>query len=125
MNPTPAQLASQAAEAVRSLNHATITVGEGWEYAPQAYQVLGQLAHLARMLPQAVEQTLLPAQNTHQDGWLTVDGGGAPDRAIKHLGDAVRTAVQAAELLAAALDHAHVAASPLGVDTLGLPGFDD
>ncbi|MFJ8153922.1 hypothetical protein [Streptomyces sp. NPDC094468] len=118
-DPTPAQLASQAAEAVRTLNHATISVEKGWEHAPHAYHVIGQLAHLARMLPQAVEQTLLPAQNTHQHGRLTVDGRGTPERALKHLGDAVRTAVQAAELLAAALDHAHAAASPLGVDTSG------
>lgn len=113
----PARTASKAAEAIRSLNHATINTGDGWEYAPHAYQVLGQLAHLARMLPQAIGQTLLPVQNTNSHGRLTVDGGGNLGQAVQHFGNAVRTAVQAAELLATALDHAHAASSPLGVDT--------
>ncbi|MFJ6730029.1 hypothetical protein ACIQPQ_34530 [Streptomyces sp. NPDC091281] len=113
----PARTASQAADTVRSLNHATIETSDDWKYAPHAYQVLGSLARLARMLPQAIEQTLLPVQNTHGRGLLTIDGGGDPDRAIRHVANAVRTAVQAADLLARALDHAHAASSPLGVDT--------
>lgn len=113
----PARSASEAAEAVRSLNHATITTGKGWEYAPQARDVLGQLARLARALPEAIKHTLVPVEHTHASGRLTVDGGGDVAWAAQHLETTVRTAVQAAELLAAALNHAHAAAIPLGVDT--------
>ncbi|WDO09927.1 hypothetical protein ME763_32070 [Streptomyces murinus] len=112
---------AQATAAVLALSRATQQVGPDWEFAPQARAALGQLARLARVLPEVIEYTLVPVEHAHGHGRLTVDGGGNPARAAQHLGAAVRTAVQAAELLADALAHAHAAAFPLGVDTSKSP----
>jgi hypothetical protein len=57
MNATasPAALAHQAAEAVRSLNHATI-FGGGYEWPSDVDGVLVELELLARRIPQALYQ---------------------------------------------------------------------
>lgn len=54
---TPAALADRAAESIRSLNHATLSRREGWEYTADAYDVVGDLGRLVMMLPQALQQT--------------------------------------------------------------------
>jgi hypothetical protein len=125
MTTTPARTASQAADLVRAFNHDTITTGDGWQYPPHAYDAIGSLAYLVRMLPQAIEQTLRPVQRTHEQGRVTVDGGGDPAPAVAQLRGAVAHAVTLAQDLSAALDHMHSAASPLGLDTRGMPEFDD
>ena len=38
---TPAQLADDAAEAIRGLIHATMSTRPGWEYPADAYSVVG------------------------------------------------------------------------------------
>lgn len=55
---TPAEFASQAAEAVRQLNHATLSPqpSDDWTYPSHAYSVVGGLAQLAMTLPQALDQ---------------------------------------------------------------------
>lgn len=54
---TPAQLADAAAEAVRALNHATLSrKAAGWEYPGDAYSAVAGLSALAMMLPQALGQ---------------------------------------------------------------------
>lgn len=122
---TPARTASQAGDLIRQFNHDTITSGNGWQYPPHAYDAIGALAYMVRMLPQAIEQCLTPVQRTHEQRRVTVDDGRAPQAAVDELRGAVREAVQLARLLSAALDRAHSAASPLGLDTRGLPGFED
>lgn len=122
---TPNRLASQAAEHVRQFNHGTIVTGDGWQYPPHTYAAIGQLAHLARMLPQAIEQTLRPVEYTHAAGRVLIDGGSDPGPAVDHLQEAVKTASEIAGLLAQALDHAHAASSSMGLDTRGLPEFED
>jgi hypothetical protein len=54
----PAELAGQAAEAVRALNHATLPGTGGLAYPADAYEVTGQLSVLAARLPQALAQLL-------------------------------------------------------------------
>lgn len=122
---TPDRHASQAADQARAFNHATITTGDDWQYPGHAYAAIGQLAHLARMLPQAIEQTALPVEHTHKAGRLLIDGGGDPARAAEHLREAVKTAAEIAGLLAQALDHVHSASSPMSLDTRGLPEFEE
>lgn len=53
---TPAQLADASAEAVRQLNHATLSTRDDWQYPGDAYSVVGNLAQAAMMLPQALDQ---------------------------------------------------------------------
>ncbi len=55
---TPAELAGQAAEAVRNLNHATLPGTSGLEYPADTYEVTGQLSLLAARLPQALAELL-------------------------------------------------------------------
>jgi hypothetical protein len=122
---TPGRIASQAGNLIRQFNHETITTGDSWQYPPNAYDAIGSLAYLVRMLPQAIEQTMRPVQRTHEQGRVTVDGGGDPARAVAMLHAAVTDAANLARDLAAAVDRMHTDSSPLGLDTRGLPGFDD
>ncbi|MHC3474669.1 hypothetical protein ACYF6T_39080 [Streptomyces sp. 7R007] len=121
---TPGRTASQAGDLIRQFNHETITTGDGWQYPPHAYDAIGNLAYTIRMLPQALEQTLLPVARTHKDGRVAVDGGRDPEQAVTELRAATREAVHLARLLAAAVDRMHNASSPMGLDTRGLPEFE-
>ncbi|MET9086128.1 hypothetical protein ABZX77_30355 [Streptomyces sp. NPDC004237] len=126
MSTTPGRTMSKAGDLVRAFNHDTIFTGDGWQYPPHAYDAIGSLAYLVRMLPQAIEQTMRPVQRTHDDGRrVTVDGGGDPARAVAELQAAIADATNLARLLSAAVDRMHSASSPLGLDTRGLPGFGD
>lgn len=122
---TPGRTASQAGDLIRRFNHETITTGDGWQYPPNAYDAIGSLAYLVRMLPQAIEQTMRPVQRTYEQNRVTVDGGGNAARAVAELREAVTEAVDIARDLSMVVDRMHSAASPLGLDTRGLPGFDD
>lgn len=53
---TPASHAGAASDAIRALNHATLSPRDGWQYPGDAYSVVGNLAHMAMMLPQALDQ---------------------------------------------------------------------
>jgi len=121
----PSRSLSKAAEQVRQFNHDTIAAGEDWQYPPQAYRAIGSLAQLVRMLPQAIEQTMRPVEHTHRAGRVTVDGGGDPARAVAILHAAIYDAANLARDLSVAVDRMHSASSPLGLDTRGLPEFDE
>ncbi|MET7923925.1 hypothetical protein ABZT43_08025 [Streptomyces sp. NPDC005349] len=114
---TPVELGDQAAEAVRAINHTTRAAGEDWQYPSHAYSLIGTLAHLSRMLPQAITQALQPVTDAHQSDRLTVDGGKDPDQAASSAVQTARVAIGRAQRLAAALDQVHSALSPLGYDT--------
>ncbi|MEV6720841.1 hypothetical protein AB0M94_07960 [Streptomyces xanthochromogenes] len=114
---TPLELGEQAAEAVRAINHTTRAPGEDWQYPSHAYSLIGALAHLSRMLPQAVTQALGPVSDAHTAGRLTVDGGKDPDQAAASAVQTARVAIGRAQHLAAALDQVHSALSPLGYGT--------
>ncbi|MGC9540193.1 hypothetical protein [Streptomyces sp. UG1] len=122
---TPGRIASQAGDLIRQFNHETISTGDGWQYPPHAYDAIGSLAYLVRMLPQALEQSVHPVMHTHECGRVAIDGGGDPDEAVKHMRTALANAKAAAGLLSAAVGHLHAATSPMGLDTRGLPGFED
>ncbi|MEU6405543.1 hypothetical protein [Streptomyces sp. NPDC046985] len=114
---TPLKLGDQAAEAVRAINHTTRAPGEDWQYPSHAYSLIGTLAHLSRMLPQAITQALGPVTDAHTAGRLTVDGGKDPDQSAASAVQTARVAIGRAQRLAAALDQVHSALSPLGYDT--------
>ncbi|MHB1597251.1 MAG: hypothetical protein ACYCO9_23395 [Streptosporangiaceae bacterium] len=87
---TPAELAGQAAEAVRALNHATLPGTGGLAYPADTYEVTGQLSVLAARLPQALAQLLTFLQGQAAAGRVAVVAG-------EHQGDpaAMLTAVTA------------------------------
>ncbi|MHB1820890.1 MAG: hypothetical protein ACYCO9_23085 [Streptosporangiaceae bacterium] len=93
---SPAELAGQAAEAVRALNHATLPDTSGLEYPADAYEVTGQLSLLAARLPQALAQLLAFLSEQAAAGQITVVAG-------QHQGDpAAMLAAVTADLDAAA-----------------------
>jgi hypothetical protein len=122
---TPGRTASQAGDLIRQFNHETIATGDGWQYPPNAYDAIGSLAYMVRMLPQAIEQTMRPVESTHKAGRVTVDGGGDPGEALAELRALVGDAATLARALSRTLDDMHSAASPMGLDTRGLPEFED
>ncbi|WP_406168917.1 hypothetical protein [Streptomyces sp. NBC_00996] len=122
---SPARTASKAGDLIRSFNHDTIVTGDGWQYPPNAYDAIGSLAYTVRMLPQAIEQTLRPVEHTHKQGRVLIDGGRDPEPAVTELRALVGDAATLARALSRALDLMHSAAFPMGLDTRGLPEFED
>lgn len=74
---TPAQHASTAAEAVRAINHATLSPlpSDGWTYPSDAYSTVGGLSRVAMMLPQALEQIGNFIEKMTEEGHLSSDRG--------------------------------------------------
>ena len=73
--PSPAQLAEQAAEAVRALNHATFPGSGQLTWPADAYDVLASLALLAARLPQAFGQLDRFLTGEVEAGRVVIDGG--------------------------------------------------
>lgn len=112
--PNPGRNLANAAAQVRAFNHASIHTGTDWQYPSHAYDAIGQLAHMLRMLPQALEQTVRPVTHTHEHGRLYVDGGGDPAPALGKLRTALDDATELAASLSEAVDAMHSATSPMG-----------
>lgn len=77
--PTPAGAAEGAAEALRTLNHLTLTAPTpgvpGWEDVGDIYRVLGELRVLTDRLPQACDQLAAGLQRLgDRADWRTDDG---------------------------------------------------
>jgi hypothetical protein len=108
---TPAQLADDAAEAIRGLNHATLSTRPGWEYPSDAYSVVGGLARAVGGLTQAADQ--IGALIEELDGHLTSDRG-TLDADVIAAYAALADSTDAARTLYEALNRAHAALSPLG-----------
>ncbi len=77
----PAALARAAADAVRSLNHATLG-GGGLDQPADAYDVLGELALAASRLPQALSQVGRWLAAALAAGQLSSDDGTDPACAV-------------------------------------------
>jgi hypothetical protein len=71
---TPAEAATVAAEAVRSLNHATAS-GTGYAYPSDLYDVVGALATLTMRLPQTIGQAVTWLEREHTAGRVGHDRG--------------------------------------------------
>lgn len=110
---TPAQLASDAAEAVRALNHATLSPGgEGWRHPGDAYSVIGGLDQMVRGLDQSLDQVWSLLAGLANDGHIT-SSGGTPNRDLHSALATLNAARAAAVQMTAALEEAHKAVSPL------------
>ncbi|MFI7096741.1 hypothetical protein [Streptomyces lydicus] len=110
---TPAQLASNAEDAVRALNHATLSTSEGWEYPGDAYSVVGPLQALASRLPQAIGQTHRLVRELEEAERLRSDKG-TLDQDLAYAYDGLREARDLAERLGAALSRAHSGLGSIG-----------
>jgi hypothetical protein len=106
---TPAELAGQAAEAVRALNHATLPGTGGLEYPADAYEVTGQLSVLAARLPPALAQMLAFLSEQATAGRIAVVAGqheGNPAAMLIAVTADLDAAVASARRLHQALDAA-------------------
>ncbi|WP_055526605.1 hypothetical protein [Streptomyces graminilatus] len=110
---TPAQLADDAAEAIRALNHATMSTRPGWEFPADAYSVVGNLRELAQRLPQLYGQIGVFIQRLAADDHIRSDKGGDGADEVTAAYDALMRAQDDAVTMEAALDGAHSALSPL------------
>lgn len=108
---TPAEVADQAAEAIRQLNHKLI--GAGLTYPADAYETIGNLRTLTDRLPQALGLIAKWLQQEHDRGTIAHDSGGDVSEYALAVVDALRRAQEDAELLATALDGAHQSAAGL------------
>ncbi len=105
----PAELAGQAAEALRALNHATLPGTGGLAYPADAYEVTGQLSVLAARLPQALAQLLAFLQEQAAAGVVTVVAGqhqGDPAAMLAAVTGGLDAAAASARRLHQALDAA-------------------
>lgn len=110
---TPAQLASDAAESIRGLNHVTLSIGDlDWEYPSNAYSVIGGLERAVGYLPQALEQVWSLLSGLAADGHVGSTTGD-PDRNLNEAHAALDEARSLAARMNSALQRAHNATSPL------------
>jgi hypothetical protein len=111
---TPKVAADTAAEAIRTLNHRTLShgVSPDWEYPGDAYDVVGNLSQMAMMLPQAIDQTRALVERLHALDNIRSARGTLDDDLAATFGG-LDEAKKAAEDLYAALNRAHSGLSPL------------
>ncbi|MFJ1717326.1 hypothetical protein ACIQGT_41005 [Streptomyces sp. NPDC093108] len=103
---TPAQLADAAGDAIRALNHATLgSPRPDWEYPGDAYSVVGGVAYMAGMLPQAIDQIAQLLKRLEGEGHLKSDRDTLADD-LEAAHDGLTIAAGAAETLRGALDRA-------------------
>lgn len=124
-NVQPARHLSEAAERVRAFNHTSRATGQEWEFPSHAYTAIGNLSHLAGMLGQAIDQATVPVMRTYENGRVRIDNGGDLDAKVRELVAARDDAMRAADALTSAVQRMHNATSPMGLDTRGLPEFED
>ncbi|MDI3389640.1 hypothetical protein QIS99_26135 [Streptomyces sp. B-S-A8] len=120
----PAELAAQAADAIRGLNHATQAFKGQLAYPGDAYEVVGPLARLAHRLPQSFDQLNELLHKLTETGAVTADYGSAEDQ-ILEARSALASSALIALTLADHLDRAHQALAPLGYSPADdAPGVD-
>ncbi|NUK93995.1 hypothetical protein HRW16_19590 [Streptomyces lunaelactis] len=125
MSENPARHLDAAAEGIRAFNHTSRSTGTDWRFPGHAYDAVGNLSYLVGMLGQAIEQATLPVMDTHEHGRVRIDGNGDAAAKVAELVKAREDALIAAEALTAAVGRMHNATSPMGLDTTGLPEFED
>lgn len=106
------EIASQAAETIRALNH--LTLGGGELASPgEVCDVITSLELMGQGLPQLYEQLARFLVAHHEDGQVMHDCGQDPGLSVTEVTEALTAAGQAADMMAAALDEARAASAEL------------
>src|SRR5512135_2066809 len=92
--PTPADTAETAAEAIRSLNHSTQGVGDqgALEYPAQVYGIIASLKVMAGRLPQLFDQLSAWLEHEQAAGRVGHDSGNAADSYVATVTEALTLA---------------------------------
>ena len=112
---SPAELASQGAEAIRTINRRLR--GGALAYPCDAYDLIGNLRTLADQLPQLLGHRITFLEREHMLGHLGHESGRGAAGYVAAAVDALRRGCQDAEVLTVALDTAHDACSGLTATT--------
>ena len=124
---TVAELANDAAETIRALNHATFPGAGGLVWPGDAYDVIASLSLLAARLPQALAQLDRFLTGEVDAGRVAVDGGeftGDPAAAAAAASHWLDQAQSCAGRLHHALDQAQQTAAYLAATDLDDGGSD-
>lgn len=109
---TPAEIASQAAHAIRVLNELTHGGGE-LSNSGDVRAIVTSLELIGQDLPQLCEQLARFLVIQHEDGQLAHEDGQDPDDSVTEIIEALTAAGQAADMMTAALGEARRAADGL------------
>ncbi|WP_420181339.1 hypothetical protein [Paenarthrobacter sp. TA1.8] len=112
--PAVVQEADDAYEAIRAINHLTITQIHA---APTVYSVLGNLKGLGHMLPQACTQLARSLGRSLDKYDVYEDDGGDPVKSVATATDHLTRAAELAAELGAELEKAQSAISRQGYKT--------
>ena len=99
------EVAAQAVEAVRALNHLASEAGE-LTGPGEAREVVGRLALMGHELPQLCEQLARFLVVQCEEGQIVRGSGGDPDGVLTEVSEALTAAGRAADMMAAALAEA-------------------
>jgi hypothetical protein len=109
---TPREIAVQAAEAIRALNH--LTYGGGELGSPdEVRDIIASLGLMGQGLPQLCEQLARFLVAQQEDGQVRHGSGADPDLSVTEVMEALNAAGQAADMMTAALEEAHNSATEL------------
>lgn len=109
---TPAEIASQAAHAIRVLNELTHGGGE-LSNSGDVHAIVTSLELIGQDLPQLCEQLARFLVIQHEDGQLAHESGQDPDDSVTEIIEALTAAGQAADMMTAALGEARRATDGL------------
>jgi len=109
---TPAEIASQAAHAIRVLNELTHGGGE-LSSSGDVRAIVTSLELIGQDLPQLCEQLARFLVIQHEDGQLAHEDGQDPDDSVTEIIEALTAAGQAADMMTAALGEARLATDGL------------
>jgi hypothetical protein len=115
---TPAQIADAAAEEIRALNHALYA---DIAQPSDAYSIVGNLSHLASMLPQALTMIRGAVQELEREGGLYSDRGTLADDLARAY-DGLEQAAADAQTLHRAITRAHAGLSHIWTHVGGEEG---
>lgn len=108
------EIAAQAVEAVRALNHLTAESGE-LAGPGEARDVVARLALMGHELPQLCEQLARFLVTQREDGQIGQGATRDPDCVLTEVADALTAAGRAADMMAAALSEAGTKVAGLDV----------
>lgn len=111
---TPTQHAETAAEAIRAINHLTMSPRDSWQTPGDVYSLVGGLHQMAMKLPQALEQANCFIDKLNDAGRLRSDKDQL-DHDLAEVFYGLDAARLAAQRLHGALNRAHNGLGQIGM----------